>query len=96
MHDTSFFEEQGVPAVALVSDQFASQAQYQGESLAVAGCRRVFLCHPFSDQTDAQLENKADAAFRDIVDALVAADFVNGMPERSMQATDAATCSDGS
>lgn len=78
MHDVAYFESQGIPAVAVVSEEFRSQAVYQGRSLGLAEnaslTKKVFLRHPISDQTRTQLYAKADEVFGDVVRGL----FVEG------------------
>lgn len=70
MHDVGFFEKKGVPSVALLSACFKPQAQYQATSLGLAKAHRAFVSHPISDQTKEQLEAKADAVFKHVVQAL--------------------------
>jgi len=61
MADTCFFESQGIPCVALISSEFKGQAVYQAGQLGMSNAVRLFVPHPISDCTRAQLEEKADA-----------------------------------
>jgi len=63
LHDISFFEKAGLPAVALLSNAFKPQAQYQAKSLGLSDAARVFVQHPISDQNTASIHQKADAVF---------------------------------
>lgn len=52
-----------MPAVALVSSGFAPQARYQAGRLGYSNLAFLFVPHPISDQTPAELYAKADAVF---------------------------------
>ena len=69
MHDTVWFEIQGVPSVSIASSEFVDAATAQAEALGMTDARRVFVPHPIQDATDAEMRAKADAC----VDAVVAA-----------------------
>ena len=62
-HDGAFFESAGIPSVALVSDAFKPQAQFQASNLGLQDQARVYVSHPISDQTPAALHAKADKVF---------------------------------
>jgi len=85
MHDGAFFESKGIPSVALVSDAFKPQAQYQAKALGLEEAARVFVAHPISDQTVAQLHAKAEAAFEQVAEALTSNDLKT--PEVNFDAT---------
>lgn len=69
MHDTTYFEAEGVPSVFVASNTFVDAARAQAEALGLPEVRRVFVPHPIQDTTDTEMVEKADA----IVDELVAA-----------------------
>ena len=69
MHDTTWFEIQGVPAVFIASTEFVEAADVQATALGMPGVRRIFVPHPIQDATDDEMRAKADA----IVDALIQA-----------------------
>eukprot|EP00051_Salpingoeca_urceolata_P032120 m.14357 g.14357 ORF g.14357 m.14357 type:complete len:95 (+) comp4786_c0_seq1:1606-1890(+) len=70
MHDVAFFESKGLPSVAVLSDAFQPQAAYQAQKLGLQATVRLFVKHPISDQTPAQMHAKADVVYGDVVDAL--------------------------
>jgi len=72
MHDARWFEAANKPAVALVSSEFRNQAQYQAQTLNATHVPQVFVQHPISDQTTAQLYAKADAVVDQVVACLSA------------------------
>lgn len=70
MHDTAALEKRGLPAVALISSGFAPQAEYQALSLGIEACRRLFVQHPISDATPAEIAAKADRVYDQVVSCL--------------------------
>ena len=64
MADSCYFESVGVPCAALVSTGFKGQAVFQAQQLGMSKAVRLFVPHPISDCTKAQLEAKADAIVR--------------------------------
>ena len=73
MHDTTFFEGEGKPAVFVASDEFRDAAQAQAEALGMSDVARVFVAHPIQDRTDAEMTALADQAFDAIIAALTIA-----------------------
>ncbi len=69
MHDTTWFEIQGRPAVSIASSEFVDAAAAQARALGLPEVKRVFVPHPIQDATDDEMRAKADA----IVDAVIAA-----------------------
>jgi alkanesulfonate monooxygenase SsuD/methylene tetrahydromethanopterin reductase-like flavin-dependent oxidoreductase (luciferase family) len=69
LHDTVWFEIQGIPAVSIASSEFRDAAATQAKALGMNDARCVFVAHPIQDATDAEMRDKADR----IVDELVAA-----------------------
>ena len=69
MHDTTWFEINGKPAVFIASTEFIDAADVQSKALGLPDVRRIFVPHPIQDATDEEMRMKADA----IVDAIVAA-----------------------
>ena len=69
MHDTTWFEIQGIPAVFVASTEFVEAADVQATALGMPDVRRIFVPHPIQDATDDEMRAKADA----IVDALIQA-----------------------
>lgn len=69
MHDTTWFEIQGIPSVFIASSEFIDAADVQSKSLGLPEVRRIFVPHPIQDATDDEMRAKADA----IVDQVLAA-----------------------
>ena len=70
MHDSSWFESEGKPAVFVASEEFRAAAQVQADALGMPDVARVFVPHPIQDRTDAEMAALADGAFDAIVTAL--------------------------
>lgn len=72
MHDTTFFEGEGKPAVFVASDEFRDAARVQADALGMSDVARVFVPHPIQDRTDAEMVALACQAYEAIVAALTA------------------------
>ncbi len=70
MHDTVWFEIQGIPSVSVASSEFGQAAETQRKSLGMEGARFVLVPHPIQDATDDEMRQKARAAFDQIMAAL--------------------------
>ena len=70
MHDTVYFESNGVPSVACVSSEFQTQARYQAKLLDAEFVPQVFVRHPISDQTREAMHAKAEEVFEQVLRAL--------------------------
>ena len=70
MHDIVNLEGRGIPAVAVVTEQFRSGAQAQGEALGFDPAI-VFVEHPIQDRTDEEMGAIARQALAEILEALV-------------------------
>ena len=71
MHDTTWFEIQGKPAVFIASSEFTDAAQVQADALGLADVRRIFVPHPIQDASDDEMRSKADAIVEAVIEALV-------------------------
>ncbi len=71
MHDTTWFEIQGKPAVFIASTEFIDAAEVQSKALGLPDVRRVFVQHPIQDATDDEMRAKADAIVNAVIEALV-------------------------
>lgn len=91
MHDTCYFEANGLPCVAVLSDQFKPQARFQAQQLGAANTDRVFVQHPISDQTPAQLQAKAAAAFSSVCNSWTSATPIDPLAETMEKPKDCAT-----
>ena len=71
MHDTTWFEIQGKPAVFIASSEFIDAADVQSKALGLPDVKRIFVPHPIQDATDDEMRQKADAIVGRIIEALV-------------------------
>jgi hypothetical protein len=71
VHDTTWFEVQGTPAVFVASSAFVDAATVQAEALGLPEVKRIFVPHPIQDATDAEMQAKADAIVDRLIEALV-------------------------
>jgi hypothetical protein len=69
VHDIVDLEMRGVPGVVVASSEFIEAAESQASALGV-DARRVFVPHPIQDRTDDEMRALADAALREILEAL--------------------------
>jgi len=72
MHDTVWFEIQGIPSVGIASSEFEDAAQTQAEALGLPEARRVFVPHPIQDADDDEMRAKADGVMAAVIEALTA------------------------
>jgi hypothetical protein len=70
MHDTVWFEIQGIPSVSVASSAFGQAAEIQRKSLGMEGARYVLVPHPIQDATDDEMRIKAREAYDQIIAAL--------------------------
>ena len=78
MHDTVWFEIQGIPSVGIASSEFEDAAQTQAEALGLPEARRVFVPHPIQDADDDEMRAKADGVMAAVIEALTASDSEGG------------------
>ena len=70
MHDTVWFEIQGLPAVSIASSEFAEAAETQRNALGMKDARYILVDHPIQDATDDEMREKARVALRAVIAAL--------------------------
>jgi len=70
LHDTVWFEIQGLPAVSIASSEFAEAAEVQRRALGMEGARYLLVDHPIQDATDDEMRAKAQAVVDHVVAAL--------------------------
>lgn len=70
VHDISDIERRGVPGVFVSTVHFASAVAAQSEALGF-DATSVLTRHPIQDQTDDEMTAIADAAFDELLKALV-------------------------
>jgi hypothetical protein len=71
VHDTTWFEINGMPSVFIASSEFVGAAVAQSEALGFPDVRRIFVPHPIQDATDDEMRAKADAIVDMVIEALV-------------------------
>lgn len=72
MHDIVNLEGRGIPAVAIVTEQFRSGAQSQGQTLGFEPAV-VYVEHPIQDRTNEEMAAIARGALDEILQALLIA-----------------------
>jgi hypothetical protein len=72
MHDTVWFEIQGVPAVSIASSEFAQAAETQRAALGMNDARYLLVDHPIQDATDEEMRAKARAVVDSVIGSLTA------------------------
>jgi len=70
MHDTVWFEIQGLPAVSIASSEFREAAEAQRDALGMGDARYLLVEHPIQDATDDEMRAKARAVLNAVVQAL--------------------------
>lgn len=71
MHDTTWFEINGLPSVFIASTEFIDAAEVQSKALGLPEVNRIFVPHPIQDATDDEMREKADAIVDRVIAALV-------------------------
>lgn len=71
MHDTTWFEIQGIPSVFIASEEFVDAAEQQSHALGLPEVRRIFVDHPVQGQTDEEMSGKADTIFESLIETLM-------------------------
>ncbi|GAA6177012.1 hypothetical protein GCM10007927_08750 [Sulfitobacter pacificus] len=70
MHDTVWFEIQGIPSVFLASSEFGEAAEAQKAALGMKDARYILVPHPIQDATDDEMRIKASEALEQVITAL--------------------------
>jgi hypothetical protein len=70
LHDTVWFEIQGLASVTIASDEFKDAAAIQAKALGMDDAECVFVEHPIQDATDVQIREKAQSIVKAVVSAL--------------------------
>ena len=85
MHDVIELERAGLPSVAVITDVFVNQAEFQASKLGATDPERLFSLarHPVSDQTPAELEAKAVDIYPDVVRSLTSETKIAALRRRA-------------
>jgi hypothetical protein len=70
VHDIIDLEARGIPGVFVATTEFIDGAAHQARALG-ADPAAVYVEHPIQDRTDAEMDAIADAAFEQVIAALV-------------------------
>ncbi len=73
MHDSVSLENRGIPTVPIATDEFRTAARIQANRLGRPDLDAVYVSHPIQDQTEAEIQARAEAAIGQIVDRLTTA-----------------------
>ncbi len=73
MHDTVWFELQGLPSVFVASSAFADAASSQARALGLDDAKCVLVPHPIQDANDPEIRAKADAIVDAVLEAITGA-----------------------
>ena len=90
MHDVHTLESLGVPSVGIATTAFAKQAIFQSEALGCAEPekRLVLAEHPVSDCTAAEIGQKAQALYADLVRQLTSNKPTSELRKRRLRAAE--------
>ena len=70
MHDTVWFEIQGMASVTIASTEFKEAAAIQAKALGMEDAECVFVQHPIQDATDKEMREKAQSIVKAVISAL--------------------------
>ncbi len=71
MHDTTWLETHGTPALFIASSAFTEAAQKQATALGLPQVRRAIVPHPIQGQSDEEMRARADAVADELIEALL-------------------------
>ncbi len=72
MRDGINFAKRGIPAVALITEEFWPQGEFVAESLGMPDVPKVKLPHPIAGTGSENIRNVARQVARDVIAALEA------------------------
>jgi hypothetical protein len=67
VHDSVFFEDQGIPTATIISTEFKRAARAQADALGASDFQTVMVAHPIQPLTRDEVRALADLAFAEIV-----------------------------
>ena len=73
MHDSVFFEDQGIPTATIISTEFKRAARAQADALGASAFRVITVAHPIQPLNRDEVRTLADGAFDEIVAQLTRA-----------------------
>ena len=72
MHDSVFFEDNGIPVATVISAEFVRAARAQADALGAVDYRTVVVTHPIQPLTREEVRTLADRAFDEIIRRITA------------------------
>lgn len=72
MHDSVFFEDNGIPVATVISAEFVRAARAQADALGAVDYRTVVVAHPIQPLTREEVRTLADRAFDEIMRRITA------------------------
>ena len=72
MHDSVFFEDNGIPVATVISAEFVRAARAQADALGAVDYRTVVIAHPIQPLTREEVRTLADRAFDEIIRRITA------------------------
>jgi hypothetical protein len=73
VHDSVFFEDQGIPTATIISTEFRRAARAQADALGARAFEAIVVAHPIQPLTRDEVRALADGAFDEIVARLTRA-----------------------
>jgi hypothetical protein len=73
VHDSVFFEDQGIPTATVISTEFKRAARAQADALGAGAFETIMVAHPIQPLTRDEVRALADGAFDEIVARLTRA-----------------------
>jgi hypothetical protein len=70
VHDSVFFEDQGIPTATVISTEFKRAARAQADALGASAFQTIMVAHPIQPLTRDEVRALADEAFEEIVTRL--------------------------
>jgi hypothetical protein len=70
VHDSVFFEDQGIPTATIISTEFKRAARAQADALGAGAFQTIMVAHPIQPLTRDEVRALADEAFEEIVTRL--------------------------
>jgi hypothetical protein len=67
VHDSVFFEDQGLPTATIISTEFKRAARAQADALGARAFETITVAHPIQPLTRDEVRALADRAFDEIV-----------------------------
>jgi hypothetical protein len=67
VHDSVFFEDQGIPTATIISIEFKRAARAQADALGASAFQTITVAHPIQPLTRDEVRALADGAFDEIV-----------------------------